>query len=150
MPLHNLTAFIYTKTSTLTFPSKPSATISPSPIFRRLQSFFTVRMIEDCGGIFGLVSPWPWIVGRLFHSPNIVGDFGYGWVFWQHGRKLWKACAMVLLNYIVSNFGRTGSVRRIIWSFSTDTTPLTRLKYLIASSRFAPSGILMAIPGTML
>ena len=150
MPLHNLPSLIHTKTSTLTLPSKPSATIPPSPIFRRLQSFFTVSMIEDWGGIFGLVSPWPWDVGRLLHSPNIVGDFGYGWVFWQHGRKLRKACARMLLNYIVSNFGRTGSVRRIIWSFSTDTTPLTRLKYLIASSRFAPSGILMAIPGTML
>ena len=57
----------------------PSATIPPSPIFRRLQSFFTVCMIEDWGGIFGLVFLWPWIVGRLLHSPNIVGDFGYGW-----------------------------------------------------------------------
>ena len=150
MPLHYLPTFIHTKTTTLTFPSKPSATIPPSPIFRRLQRFFTVRMIEDCGYIFGLVSPWPWIVGRLLHSPNIVGDFGYGWAICYHGRKLIKACAMVLLNYIVSNFGRTGSVRRIIWSFSADTTPLTRLKYLIASSRFAPSGILIAIPGTML
>ena len=59
MPLHHLPTFIHTKTSTLTFPSKPSATISPSPIFRRLQSFFTVSMIEDWGGIFGLLL-WPW------------------------------------------------------------------------------------------
>ena len=36
MPLHNLTSLIHTKTTTLTFPSKPSATIPPSPIFRRL------------------------------------------------------------------------------------------------------------------
>ena len=85
-----------TKTTTFTFPPKPSATTLPSPFFRRLQSFFTVRMIEDCGGIFGLVSPGPWIEGRLFHSPNIVGDFDYGW---YHGRKLRKACAMVLLMY---------------------------------------------------
>ena len=59
-------------------------------------------MIEDCGGIFGLVSPWPWIVGRLFHSPNIVGDFGYGWDFWQHGRKLGKACARMLLKFFMA------------------------------------------------
>ena len=88
MPLHHLTSLIHTKTSTLLFPSKPSATISPSPIFRRLQSFFTVRMIEDCGGIFGLVSPWPWIVGRLLHSPNIVRNFGWQWwEFWHHDPK---------------------------------------------------------------
>ena len=99
MSLHHLTSLIHTKTSTLTFPSKPSATIPPSPTFRRLQSFFTVRMIEDCGCISGLVFLWPWIVGRLLHSPNIVGDFGYGWVFWQHGRKLIKACARMLLMY---------------------------------------------------
>ena len=97
MPLHNLSTLIHTKTTTLTLPSKPAATISPSPYLRRLKSFFTVRMIEDCGGIFGLVSPWPWDIGRLLHSPNIVGDFGYGWVFWQHGRKLRKACARMLL-----------------------------------------------------
>ena len=99
MPLNHLPTFIHTKTPTLTFPSKPSATISPSPIFRRLQSFFTVSMIEDWGGIFGLVSPWPWDIGRLLHSPNIVGDFGYGWVFCYHGRKLRKACARMLLMY---------------------------------------------------
>ncbi len=58
-------------------------------------------MIEDCGGIFGLVSLWPWIEGRLFHSPNIVGDFGYGWAICYHGRKLRKACARMLLNYII-------------------------------------------------
>ena len=97
MPLHNLPSLIHTKTPTLTFPSKPAATIPPSPIFRRLQSFFEIGMIEDCGCIFGLVSPWPWDIGRLLHSPNIVGDFGYGWVFWQHGRKLRKACARMLL-----------------------------------------------------
>ena len=74
-----------------------SATISPSPCLCRLQSFFTVRMIEDSGGIFGLVSPWPRIVGRLLHSPNIVRDLGYGW--WHHGRKLRKACARMLLMY---------------------------------------------------
>ena len=92
MPLHHLPSLINTKTTTLTFPSKPSATIPTSPFFRRLQSFFTVRMIEDCGGIFGLVSPWPWDIGRLLHSPNIVGDFGYGWgnkngLMWIHGPK---------------------------------------------------------------
>lgn len=92
MPLHHLPTFIHTKASTLTFPSKPSATIPPSPIFCRLQSFFTVSMIEDWGGIFGLVSPWPWDIGRLLHSPNIVGDFGYGWgnkngLMWIHGPK---------------------------------------------------------------
>lgn len=97
MPLHNLTSLIHTKTSTLTFPSKPAATNLSSPILRRLQSFFTVSMIEDSGGIFGLVSPWPWDIGRLLHSPNIVGDFGYGW--WHHGRKLRKACARMLLMY---------------------------------------------------
>ena len=34
MPLHYLPTFIHTKTATLTLPSKPSATIPPSPIFR--------------------------------------------------------------------------------------------------------------------
>ena len=95
MPLHYLPTFIHTKASTLTFPSKPSATIPPSPTFRRLKSFFTVCMKEDSGGIFGNVFLWPWIVGRLLHSPNIVGDFGYRW---YHGRKLGKACARGLLN----------------------------------------------------
>ncbi len=49
MPLHCLSSFIYTKTPTLTltFPSKPSATIPPSHIFRRLQSFFTVCMFSS-------------------------------------------------------------------------------------------------------
>ena len=99
MFLYNLSTFIHTESSPLFHPSKPSATIPPSPIFRRFQSFFTVSMIEDRGGIFGLVSPWPWIVGRLLHSPNIVGDFGYGWAICYHGRKLRKACARMLLMY---------------------------------------------------
>ena len=103
MPLHYLTSLINTKTTTFLIPSKPSATIPPSPIFRRLQSFFTVSMIEDWGGIFGLVSPWPWDIGRLLHSPNIVGDFGYGW---YHGRKLRKACARMLL--ILGNSASVG------------------------------------------
>ena len=56
-------------------------------------------MGDDCGGIFGLTSLWPWDIGRLLHSPNIVGDFGYGWAICYHGRKLRKACARVLLMY---------------------------------------------------
>ena len=100
MPLHYLTSLIHTKTPTLTFPSKPSATIPPSPIFRRLQSFFTVCMKEDSGGIFGLIPPWPWDIGRLLHSPYIFGDLCYWWYFWQHGRKLGKACARMLLKVL--------------------------------------------------
>ena len=117
MLLYNLSTFIHTESSPLFHPSKPSATISPSPIFRRLQSFFTVCMIEDCGGIFGLVSPWPWDIGRLLHSPNIVRNLGYGWAICYHGRKLRKACARMLLNYIIS---------RIIHHFSTIRTRGTR------------------------
>ena len=99
MSLHYTSIIVDTESIPTFHPSKPSATIPPSPIFRRLQSFFTCCMIEDWGGIFGLVSPWPWDVGRLLHSPNIFGDFGYGW---YHGRKLRKAWARMLLNYIIS------------------------------------------------
>ena len=90
--------------------SKPSAIIPPSPIFRRLQSFFTVSMIEDWGGIFGLVFLWPWDIGRLIHSPNIFWYFGYGW---YHGRKLRKACAMMLLNYIISLIKFCTSLKKV-------------------------------------
>ena len=36
MSLYHLPTLIHTKTSTLTFPSKPSATIPLTPYFRRL------------------------------------------------------------------------------------------------------------------
>lgn len=97
MLLHHLSAFIHTK-HIIPTPTHPTATYLPSPTFRRLQSFFTVGMKEDSGGIFGLDSPWPWNIGRLLHSPYIVGDFGYGW--WYHVRKLGKVCARMLLKVL--------------------------------------------------
>lgn len=43
MSLHHLTSFIYTKTSALTFPSKPAATISPSPILRYEKELYEIE-----------------------------------------------------------------------------------------------------------
>ncbi len=96
-------------------------------------------MIEDCGGIFGLVSPWPWIVGRLLHSPNIFGDFGYGWVFWQHGRKLRKACARMLLNvklYRPNRFFSDGQFRQMTHFAVVDQ--VVELAFVFIGQLFSP------------
>ena len=55
-----------------------------------------------------------------------------------------------ILYYMTSSLGFTGSVRRMIRSLSTDVTPLTFRKKVMASRMSFPSGILMAIPGMML
>ena len=55
-----------------------------------------------------------------------------------------------ILHYMTSSLGFTGSVRRMIRSLSTDVTPLTFRKKVMASWMSFPSGILMAIPGMRL
>ena len=61
--------------------------------------------------------------------------------------KITRDCAKRMYNYRISTFGFTGSVRRMIRSLSTDTTPFTALKYFIASLILLPSGIIIAMPG---
>jgi len=47
MPLHHPPTFIHTKTSALTFPSKPAATIPPSPIFRYEKELNEIEPLSD-------------------------------------------------------------------------------------------------------